>query len=57
MKKVYDAPTAEKISFNYQDQVVASGGSSQCGGMHKEYYNSDANDGCDFYNEGIINAR
>lgn len=57
MKKVYDAPTAEKISFNYQDQVVASGGSRQCGGMHKEYYNSDANDGCDFYNEGIINAR
>lgn len=54
MKKAYYAPTEEKTSFNYEDQVVASG--NQCGGMHKEYYNSDANDGCDFYNEGIINV-
>lgn len=57
MKKFYGAPTAEKISFNYQDQVVASGGSSQCGGTRKEYTNREANENCDFYYEGVINAR
>ncbi len=55
MKRAYEKPMAEMIEFDYRNQVVASG--DQCGGMHKEYYNSDANDGCDFYNEGIINVR
>lgn len=41
MKKLYEAPTVEKIKFNYRDQVVAasgendpeniSGGSGGCG--------------------------
>ena len=26
MKKVYEAPTVEKITFNYRDQVVAASG-------------------------------
>ncbi len=26
MKKVYEAPTAEKIAFRYRDQVVAASG-------------------------------
>lgn len=25
MKKTYDTPVAEKVSFNYKEQVVASG--------------------------------
>lgn len=53
MKKSYYAPTAEKISFNYKDQVVAS---YQCGTMHKVYTNREAVDNCDYYNEGIFNV-
>lgn len=30
MKKQYESPVAEKVSFCYSDQVVASGGSSGC---------------------------
>ena len=31
MKKVYEAPTVEKIEFMYRDQVVAqSGGGEKC---------------------------
>ncbi len=56
MKKFYEAPTAEKISFNYQDQIVASGGSSTCGTMYKVYTNREAVDNCDYYNEGIFNV-
>ena len=26
MKKIYEAPTVEKIRFNYRDQVVAASG-------------------------------
>ena len=28
MKKSYETPTAEKITFNYRDQVVAASGGS-----------------------------
>lgn len=31
MKKSYEAPEAEKISFNYRDQVVAASGGSSGG--------------------------
>ena len=54
MKKAYYAPTAEKISFNYKDQVVASG--NQCGGTRKEYTNRKAVDNCAYFEEGIMNA-
>lgn len=30
MKKTYDTPVAEKVCFNYKEQVVASGGNSDC---------------------------
>lgn len=30
MKKEYTTPYAEKINFNYKDQVVASDSSSDC---------------------------
>lgn len=26
MKRMYEKPTAEKVEFNYREQVVASGG-------------------------------
>lgn len=31
MKKVYEAPTVEKISFRYRDQVVAASGTLNSG--------------------------
>ena len=30
MKKVYESPVAEKVTFQYQEQVVASNGSEGC---------------------------
>ena len=30
MKKVYETPNAEKISFQYQEQVVASNDGNSC---------------------------
>ena len=29
MKKLYEAPTVEKIRFNYRDQVVAASGANE----------------------------
>lgn len=31
MKKAYESPVAEKIAFNYRDQVVAASGGSSGG--------------------------
>lgn len=40
MKKTYETPTAEKIAFQYQEQVAASGGASViCGSA---WTNSDS---------------
>lgn len=33
MKKQYETPTAEKIRFNYREQVVATSGDSQTQGL------------------------
>lgn len=30
MKKTYEKPTAEKMMFNYRDQVVAASGANNC---------------------------
>ena len=30
MKKVYEAPSVEKIAFQYRDQVVAASGGEKC---------------------------
>lgn len=32
MKRVYETPSAEKIAFDYRDQVVAASGDGQSGG-------------------------
>ena len=32
MKKIYETPIAEKIEFNYADQVVASNAGDNTGG-------------------------
>ena len=37
MKKEYEAPKAEKMTFNYSEEVIASGG---CGGEYREYTNN-----------------
>ena len=31
MKKIYEAPSVEKIAFNYRDQVVAASGEQSSG--------------------------
>ena len=36
MKRAYSKPEAEKISFNYRDQVVAASGDSGSGDITKE---------------------
>lgn len=36
MKKVYEKPEADKIAFNYRDQVVAASGNSDSGGGFME---------------------
>ncbi len=33
MKKVYETPVADKINFDYENQVVASGGTT-CGTVY-----------------------
>lgn len=39
MKRVYVKPFAEKVKFNYQDQIVASNGAShECAGIRKDSY-------------------
>ena len=39
MKKVYEAPYAEKVNFNYNDQVVASNGEGgDC--FYEQQYNA-----------------
>lgn len=46
MKKEYITPTAEKIRFNYRDQVVAASGGSQSAGGNG--YSNET--GCDVLN-------
>ena len=35
MKKTYETPSVEKISFNYRDQVVAASGGSRSSGSSR----------------------
>lgn len=37
MKKIYIAPTVERVNFDYKNQIVASGGSSTCKVQHSDY--------------------
>lgn len=46
MKKQYETPTAEKIRFNYREQVVATSGDSQTPGLGRRVFS----DGCDVQN-------
>lgn len=47
MKKTYEAPSVEKIEFQYRDQVVAaSGGSIQCTIQHNYVGNQAEQDNC-----------
>ena len=42
MKKEYTTPVAEKVEFNYREQVVASPG-KECIGL----WNKEGSDGCE----------
>lgn len=44
MKKFYEPPSAEKISFNYREQVVAASGTS--GDGNQEPVRTIFSDGC-----------
>lgn len=52
MKKTYDPPTAEKISFRYRDQVVAASGDFLLGGGSgsdnggSNVWNNEKSSGC-----------
>ncbi len=46
-KKTYTTPSAEKIEFNYAEQVVAA---SSCA-VHKEYYDSNPGPECHYFEE------
>lgn len=46
MKKHYEVPTVEKISFNYRDQVVAASGGNGGDGPRLTIFS----DGCDVQN-------
>lgn len=48
MKKHYEVPTVEKISFNYRDQVVAASGGN--GGDGNGSGRTIFSDGCDVQN-------
>lgn len=37
MRKLYTTPSVEKIEFDYNNQVVASGGGSSCGYVYNNY--------------------
>ena len=50
MKKKYDTPVAEKVSFNYKEQVVASG--SECYWVGNTVYGSQR---CTDTHEGAMN--
>lgn len=53
MKKEYSTPIAEKIAFNYRDQVVAaSGESAGTGGQQKEPVLASS-DFCRFVEEAV----
>ena len=43
MKKVYEAPSVEKIAFQYRDQVVAASGNHTC---ITEWSNQPGESGC-----------
>ena len=43
MKKVYEAPSVEKIKFQYRDQVVAASGNHTC---VTEWSNQPDTSGC-----------
>ena len=55
MKKVYEAPTVEKIEFMYRDQVVVASG-TQCGsyyikeGEYEGGYCKDGNEHFEYKN-------
>lgn len=52
MKKVYEAPTVEKIAFNYREQVVAaSGGETDVPGNPSigGWTNTPGASGCKWY--------
>ena len=55
MKKVYEAPTVEKIAFMYRDQVVAASGDT-CLGQYINtgdgYCPEDEQKWVDHYNKG-----
>lgn len=46
MKKTYETPCADKITFNYRDQVVAASGDGSTGGGSRALFS----DGCDLQN-------
>ena len=42
MKKTYETPEAEKMEFNYRDQVVAASAGNQCIGV----WNNEGHTSC-----------
>ena len=54
MKKVYEAPTAEKIAFRYRDQVVAASGvpvaNADQSGDGEAPFQISSGSGCDIIN-------
>lgn len=46
MKKIYEAPAADKIAFNYRDQVVAASGDNVTGGNGTTGWNNNLLSGC-----------
>lgn len=53
MKKEYSTPIAEKIAFNYRDQVVAASGvNAGTGGQQKEQVLASS-DFCRFVEEAV----
>ncbi len=45
MKKLYIAPTVERVNFDYKNQIVASG-SSTCDSQHTFYRPVGSTDSC-----------
>ena len=54
MKKIYEAPTVDKIAFNYRDQVVAASGVE--GGSNTSANTGSGNAANDFVDRLFQNA-
>lgn len=54
MKKTYETPCADKIAFNYRDQVVAASGDDISGGGGTGDNRTVFSSGCDVQNMVVL---